>query len=296
MTNISKTIVFFGTEEFSLATLQALISSGYPIGAVVTKPDSKKGRGHKLSTPVVKKLALEHNIPVLQPDKLSDINEEIKAMGDVVGVLVSYGKIIPQSTLDLFSPGIINIHPSLLPKYRGPSPIESAIKDGELETGVSIMKLSQDMDAGGVYKQVMFPLEFNETGPDLYNTLAALGASEIVALLPAILDGSLAPVEQNELKATYTHLLSKQDAWIKLDQMSAEEAERTVRAYLEFPRTKLSVFEHDIIVTSAHVSNEQKTPLDFICRDGAYLSVDELIAPSGKYMTAQDFLNGYTAG
>jgi methionyl-tRNA formyltransferase len=281
MTNISKTIVFFGTEEFSLATLQALISSGYPIGAVVTKPDSKKGRGHKLSTPVVKKLALEHNIPVLQPDKLSDINEEIKAMGDVVGVLVSYGKIIPQSTLDLFSPGIINIHPSLLPKYRGPSPIESAIKDGELETGVSIMKLSQDMDAGGVYKQVMFPLEFNETGPDLYNTLAALGASEIVALLPAILDGSL---------------LSKQDAWIKLDQMSAEEAERTVRAYLEFPRTKLSVFEHDIIVTSAHVSNEQKTPLDFICRDGAYLSVDELIAPSGKYMTAQDFLNGYTAG
>ena len=129
----------------------------------------------------------------------------------------------------------------------------------------------------------------------LYDELASLGASELVALLPSILDGSLQPIEQNELKATYTQLLTKDQAWIETSKLTAEEAERTVRAYLEYPRTKLTVLGKDIIITSAHVSQEQTTPLDIACRDGAYLSVDELIAPSGKQMTGQAFLNGYAA-
>jgi methionyl-tRNA formyltransferase len=295
MTNTSRTIIFFGTDEFSLTTLHDLIDAGYTIGAVVTKPDTRSGRGQKLSTPIVKKLALEHNIPVWQPTKVSEINEDLKIMKDPVGVLVSYGKIIPQSTLDLFEPGIINVHPSLLPKYRGPSPIEEAIRNGDLESGVSIMRLTADMDAGAVYKQVLYPLYLNETGPELYNTLSALSASILIETLPSILDGTLEAVEQDEMKATYTHLLTKDQAWLKTSDMSANEAERTIRAYLGYPRTKMSVLGKDIIVTSAHVSEEAKTPLDFLCRDGAYLSVDELIAPSGKYMTAQSFLNGYAA-
>jgi methionyl-tRNA formyltransferase len=295
MTNTSRTIIFFGTDEFSLTTLHDLIDAGYTIGAVVTKPDTRSGRGQKLSTPIVKKLALEHNISVWQPTKVSEINEDLKMMKDPVGVLVSYGKIIPQSTLDLFEPGIINVHPSLLPKYRGPSPIEEAIKNGDLESGVSIMRLTADMDAGAVYKQVLYPLYLSETGPELYNTLSALGASILIETLPSILDGTLEAVEQDEMKATYTHLLTKDQAWLKTSDMSANEAERTIRAYLGYPRTKMSVLGKDIIVTSAHVSEEAKTPLDFLCRDGAYLSVDELIAPSGKYMTAQSFLNGYAA-
>lgn len=295
MTNTSRTIIFFGTEEFSLITLQDLISAGYTIGAVVTKPDTRSGRGQSLSSPIVKKLALEHDIPVWQPAKVSELNDDIKNMGDVVGVLVSYGKIIPKSTLDLFSPGIINVHPSLLPKYRGPSPIEASIKHGDLETGVSIMLLNEDMDTGPIYKQVLYPLTFNETGPDLYNTLAALGASTLVETLSDIVTGTITPTEQDETKATYTKLLSKQETRLDTSEYTAEEAERIVRAYLAFPRTKLTVLGNEIIVTSAHVSNEKKTPLDVKCRDGAFLCVDELIAPSGKYMTAQAFLNGYSA-
>lgn len=293
--NISNPIILFGTEEFSLITLRDLIAAGYPIAAVVTKPDTKSGRGQKLSSPIVKKFADEHNIPVWQPTKVSEINEDLKAIGDCIGVLVSYGKIIPQSTLDLFTPGIINVHPSLLPKYRGPSPIEAAIKSGDLETGVSIMLLSADMDAGPVFKQVLYPLNSNETGPDLYNVLAALGASTLVEILPMIADGSLEAHEQDETKATYTQLLTKNEAWLKTDVVTASEAERIIRAHLAYPRSKINVLNKDIIVTSAHVSEEQKTPLDIVCRDGAILSIDELIAPSGKYMTAQSFLNGYAA-
>jgi methionyl-tRNA formyltransferase len=296
MTNISKTILFFGTEEFSVTTLHYLIDKGYSIGAVITKPDTKSGRGQKLTSPTIKKLALEHNIPVWQPTSVKDINEDIQAIGDTIGVLVGYGKIIPQSTLDLFSPGIINIHPSLLPKYRGSSPVETAIKNGDSKTGVSIMKLERDMDTGPVYAQVEYDISPTDNAINLYNTLVALGASKLVEILPNIVDGSIKPVEQNSAHATYTELLRKDQAWINMLDYTAAEAERTVRAYIDFPRTKFNVLGKDIIVTSAHVSDEQKTPLDILCRDGAFLSIDELIAPSGKQMTAQAFLNGYAAG
>lgn len=296
MTNISKTIIFFGTEDFSLTTLTALIDAGYPVAAVVTKPDSKSGRGQKLTPPAVKSLALEHNIPVWQPLKVADINESVQELGDVAGVLVSYGKIIPQSTLDLFSPGIINVHPSLLPLYRGSSPIESVIRNGDSKTGVSIMRLVAAMDAGPVYTQVAHTLTGYETRPELYNDLARLGADTIVPILPSILDGSLSATDQDDEKATYTKLLSKQDSPLQPQQVSATEAERLVRAHLGFPKTKVTILGHDIIITKSHVSSESKTPLDVLCQDGAYLSIDELIAPSGRTMSAQAFMNGYAAG
>ena len=132
-------IIFFGTEEFCAISLQALINSGFNVAAVVTKPDSKKGRGQKLVPPTVKLIAQKHNIPVWQPKRLSEITENIRQLQPVSGVLVSFGKIIPSSIIDLFSPGIINVHPSKLPTYRGPSPIESAILNGDGQTGVSLM-------------------------------------------------------------------------------------------------------------------------------------------------------------
>ena len=141
-------IVFFGTEDFSLVALEALVEAGFPVEVVVTKPDMPKGRGHVLTEPLVKTFAKKHGIQVWQPAKLNDINDDIAKLNNPIGVLVSFGKIIPQKTLDLFTPGIINVHPSLLPKYRGPSPIEAAILMGDQETGVSIMRLSAQMDAG----------------------------------------------------------------------------------------------------------------------------------------------------
>ena len=159
MKNISKTIIFFGTDNFSLIALQGLIDAKYKIAAVVTKPDSKSGRGQQLKFPSVKTLALKHNIAVWQPQKVSDIDDNIVALStEVIGVLVSFGRIIPKSTIDLFSPGIINLHPSLLPKYRGSTPIESAIINGNKLTGVSIMQLVPAMDAGPVYEQINYQL------------------------------------------------------------------------------------------------------------------------------------------
>jgi len=295
MTNISKPIIFFGTENFSLTALTGLIEAGYSIAAVVTKPDSRKGRGQQLISPSVKVLAEKHNIPVWQPEKLKDIANNIQALQPVAGVLVSYGKIIPQSIIDLFSPGIINLHPSLLPKYRGPSPIESAIIHGDTETGVTIMQLSADMDAGPLYGMKEYALKGIENRPELYHTLADIGTDLLLELLPRILDDELLPNLQDESKATYCHLLQKADAWLKPDEISAKQAEQHVRAYLGFPKTKLNVLNQAVIITKARVSSEKKSPLDILCRDGAFLSIDELIAPSGRTMSSEAFLNGYAA-
>jgi methionyl-tRNA formyltransferase len=295
MMNTSAKIVFFGTEDFSLTALTGLIEAGYSIAAVVTKPDSKKGRGQQLVAPQVKVLASRHNIPVWQPQKLGDITADIQALGPITGVLVSYGKIVPQSIIDLFSPGIINVHPSLLPKYRGPSPIESAIKNGDSVTGVSIMQLSAQMDAGPVYIAKEHPLTGTETRPELYHALADIGTNLLLETLPAIIDGSLQPTPQNEQNASYCQLLQKSDALLDPTALTAEQAERNIRAYVGFPKSKLNLLNQTVIITKAHASSQQKTPLDVQCQDGVYLCIDELIAPSGRRMDAQAFLRGYAA-
>ena len=154
-------IVFFGTEDFSLYSLRALVEAGFNIVAVITKLDSRRGRSNKLVQPAVKQFASQHHIPVWQPNRLKDIISDIKNITpQPTGVLVSYGKIIPQTIIDLFHPGVINVHPSLLPKYRGPSPIESAIANRDKNTGVTIMRLEQAMDAGPIYYQEAYPLDF----------------------------------------------------------------------------------------------------------------------------------------
>ena len=295
MKNTSKTIIFFGTEEFSLVTLQKLIEADYHIAAVVTKPDSHKGRGQKIVPPSVKVLAEKHGIPVWQPQKVADINEKIAAAMPIAGILVSYGKIIPQSTIDLFTPGIINVHPSLLPKYRGPSPIESAILNGDDETGVTIMQLSAAMDSGPIYTVQKYPLNGTETRLELYKQLADAGSALLLSSLPGIFDGSHKPTPQDDQKASYCKLLQKSDGILIPSTLTAKDAERRIRAHLGFPKTKLMIGNNQIVITRAHISNQQKTPLDILCRDGIFLSIDELIAPSGRSMTANDYLRGYAA-
>jgi methionyl-tRNA formyltransferase len=286
-------LVFFGTGDFSLTALAGLIEASYEVIAVVTKPDSRTGRGHRLTPPPVKIFAERHSIPVWQPEKLSEIRESVQALSNPVGILASYGKIIPQSVIDLFSPGIINIHPSLLPLYRGPSPIEAAIANGDGKTGVSIMKLTARMDAGPVYAAKEYPLSGTETRPGLYRDLAQVGANLLLETLPLILDGSLPPLPQVEDNATYTPLLSKDDALLHPDAISAVQAERIIRAHIGFPKTKLVIKDHPVIITKAHVASVGTSPLDILCTDGGYLSIDEVIAPSGRMMSAADFARGY---
>lgn len=304
MTRLSKTImnsgtnwppiVFFGTEDFSLYALKALVEAQFHVAAVMTKPDSRRGRGQNMTEPAVKTFAKQHGIPVWQPEKLSEITEDIKALDSPAGVLVSFGKIIPESIISLFTPGIINVHPSLLPQYRGPSPIESAIAHRDAKTGVSIMLLTPRMDAGPVYYQVPYALDGTETKPELYATLGQLGANILVQQLPAILEGATTPTIQDEQAATYCRLLSKQDSLLDLGTLTPGEAEARVRAHLGFPRTRVTVGNHEIIITKAHAVMTQKTPLDLPCSNGAFLSIDELVAPSGKTMSAEEFLRGHT--
>jgi methionyl-tRNA formyltransferase len=298
MTPTSKTIVFFGTDSFSAASLRALIAARYTIAAVVTKPDSTKGRGRKLSKSIVKEIAEQHSIPVWQPHSLREIepniDELIQKHGTApTGVLVSYGKIIPESIITMFEPGIINVHPSLLPRYRGPSPIETAILNGDPETGVTIMQLSKAMDAGPIYTQLVVPLAGTETTPELEATLAQKGAAELVQALPGIIDGGLQPTAQNDDLASYCQLLDKKESILDTSTLTAAEAERHIRAYLAYPKTKATVAGHPIVITGAHVSTTASSPLDLACSDGHYLSIDHLIGPSGKPMTATAFINGY---
>ena len=287
-------IIFFGTEAFSADALRALIASNFNVVAVVTKPDQPKGRGHKLTEPLVKTIAREHDIPVWQPTKLADVAEQITSLQPVAGVLVSYGKIIPQSIIDLFTPGIINVHPSLLSRYRGPSPIEAAIIHHDNQTGVTIMQLSAAMDAGPIYAQRIIPLDHTETKPALYATLSRIGNQLLIDTLPDILSGALTPTPQNDADATYCSLLSKQDGLLDPADLTAVQAEARVRAFLGFPRTRLPLGDQTLIITRAHVSKTAETPLSVQFSDGNYLIPDELIAPSGKTMPAEAFLRGHS--
>lgn len=306
MTNTSNKILFFGTEDFSLAALTGLIEGGYDIAAVVTKPDSKKGRGHHVIAPVVKVLAEKHNIPVWQPTKLSDITEDVKALQPIAGVLVSYGKIIPQSTIDLFTPGIINVHPSLLPKYRGPSPIESAILNADSNTGVTIMQLSADMDAGPLYVAKEHTLSGSETQPELYHTLATIGTNLLLEALPRILAGDLLPSPQDDDKASYCHLIKKEDGQINWQQ-SAEVIERNIRAYKSWPQSRTTLGNVDVIITKAHAvpsGGENPGTVEIIDEENGimavhatsgYLCIDSIKPIGKKEMPVKAFLAGYSS-
>ena len=182
----SNQLVFFGTEDYSATVLDNLLSAGVAIEAVITKPDLKKGRGQKLQAPAVKTIAENYDITVYQPENLDQMRTAIAQTSRFGAILVSFGKIIPQDIIDSFKLGIINLHPSLLPKYRGPSPIESAIYNGEQLTGVSIMTLSAKMDAGAIYAQALIEIAPTTTATELYQQTASIGSKLLIQILPQI--------------------------------------------------------------------------------------------------------------
>ena len=281
----NKPIIFFGTEEFSAISLQKLIDENFKIGGIITKPDSKKGRGQKLQAPKVKKIGEKFNIPVLQPQKMSEIVDFVKTFENPVGILVSFGRIIPQEIIDLFTPAIVNVHPSLLPKYRGPSPIESAILNGDEKTGVSLMKLSKEMDAGDVYSQKEIKLSKTETASSLYKTCGKSGAEMLVRDLPKIISGEIKGQKQYNSQAEYCQLLKKSDALLS----------QQIRAFEIFPKSKIQIGEHLVVIKKAEVvsSNAKNSPLTLKFADGEFLQIKMLITPNGKETSAESFINGY---
>lgn len=236
--------IFFGTPHFAVIILEALIEAGYLPTLVMTVPDKPKGRSHVLTPPPVKIFAEERGISVLQPTALKNdsIIDAIAALRPDFFIVAAYGKIIPKGILDIPKKGGINIHPSLLPKYRGPSPIQAAILNGDETTGVTIMLMDEEMDHGPIlaqriFKEVEPPVRGSTSRPtaeELSKNLAELGAQLLIETIPKWLAGEITPQEQDHAKATYTKIIMKEDGRIDW-RKSAEEIERMARAYAPWP-------------------------------------------------------------
>jgi len=294
----SAKLVFFGTDDFAVLSLQALLDDGWQVSAVVTKPDARAGRGRQLKVSGVKEIAQRHGIKkIFQPGNLAEIEHEIAALKPKLGILVAYGKLIPDKFISLFPGGIINVHPSLLPVWRGPSPIETAILNGDKQTGISLMRLTASMDTGPVYAQTAVALGGSEDRLGLAHDLAEKGARFLVEKLPEIINGSIKPIPQDNSKASYSQLLKKEDGWLDKSR-PAEVLERQVRANLGFPKSRIKLFaKHEVVITKAQVANppaggENDGRLIIKCNPG-WLEILELIAPSGRTISGGDFLRGY---
>jgi len=285
-----------------------------PLGSVMSRPkvvffgNEKLATGLPATKPIIQDAlrAAGFEIELTVTGPLS----ELKLHESKLAVLAAYGHIIPQRALDEFPMGVINIHPSLLPKYRGPTPIESAILDGVTKTGVSIMRLTAGMDEGPVYEQKAIHLTGNETKAELAEVLQKLGAELLVEVLPAIADGSLSPRQQShpDRDATYCKKISKEDGRIDWNK-PAEQIEREIRAYEQWPKSYTTLAGKDVIITKAHV-NEPSTPYSVLrtqaevsvtstkeisVQTGKGLLIIDALKPAGKKeMSAQEFLLGYS--
>lgn len=298
-------ILFFGNERLGTGlsttapTLQALIAEGYDItGVIVAQKDIGKSRKSKQQEIV--QLAESHNIPVFAPTKLADIRDDLVAMKAEAGVLIAYGKMVPQSIIDIFPNGIINIHPSLLPLHRGSTPIESVILGGDTKTGVSLMQLAAEMDAGPVYSQTTIELNGDETKQVLADDLQRLGAEMLIRDLPKILDRTLLPTKQDDSLATYDGRISKADGLLDFNR-PALTLERQIRAYASWPRSRTSINGMEVIITKARVMPSGASigavvnnngQLGIGCSEGI-LIIDELMPVGKKVMSASAYINGY---
>jgi methionyl-tRNA formyltransferase len=230
-------VVFMGTPEFAVPTLQALIQHHEVIG-VVTQPDRPAGRGNQLHESPVKKGAVAAGIPVFQPEKLrrKEAIEELKQWQPDVYVVTAFGQILPQSVLDIPPFGSINVHASLLPRWRGAAPLQACIRAGDDQTGVTIMKMDAGLDTGPMLSQRALPLAPDETGQSLHDKMSVIGAEALIDTLPHYLNGKLRPQAQPEEGVTYAPQIEKEEGRIDWTK-SAVEIERLVRAFTPWPGT-----------------------------------------------------------
>lgn len=298
-------LVFAGTPDFAVPCLDALIAAGYPVIAVYTQPDRPAGRGRKLHQSPVKRLALAHGIEVMQPESLKRdpvALDRLHGLHADLMVVVAYGLLLPVSVLDAPRLGCVNVHASLLPRWRGAAPIQRAILADDNRTGVCIMGMEAGLDTGPVYHHLETPIGPRETGASLHDKLAVLGARALVEALPGITDGSLVAVPQDGAGATYASKLSKEEATIDWSQTTGS-IDRRVRAFDPWPVAQTVLGNETLRIWSAAPSGlpPQGCPAGTVIRadrsgllvatgDGA-LAVTRL-QPAGKRpMSALDFIN-----
>lgn len=301
-------IVFMGTPDFAVPTLEMLINEGYNIKAVVTQPDRPKGRGNKLAAPPVKELALKHEIPVLQPEKIradkAFITHMAKLAPDLI-VVVAFGQILPKSILDIPRLGCINIHGSLLPKYRGSSPIQRAVMNDDEITGVTIMYMDVGMDTGDMISKTNMMVLPDETSGSLHDRMMHVGAEALREALPGIIDQSVVAEKQNEEEATYAPMLDKQMGLIDWEQDS-RRIDCLVRGLTPWP-TAYTYYDSKLLkiwkVRPIEYTGSKDKPGEIVdiipeegfvvkTKDGALL-IEEIQAQGKKRMKTSDYIRGH---
>ena len=299
-------IIFMGTPDFSVGTLEALVEAGHEVCLVVTQPDKPKGRGKEMQYTPVKEAALKHGIEVYQPRRIREAEcvEKLRQYNADIMVVIAFGQIIPKEILEMVPYGCVNVHASLLPKYRGAAPIQWSIIDGETVTGVTTMQMDEGLDTGDMLLKTEVPITAEETGESLHDKLAKAGAALCVETLAKLQEGSIVPEKQGESPTAYAKMLDKKLGnidWTK----SAVEIERLVRGLNSWPSAYTYWNKKVVKIWKASVtdenSNEQVGTVVKVEKDGFYvqtgnglLKVLELQIPGKKRMDAGAFLRGYT--
>jgi methionyl-tRNA formyltransferase len=305
-------IVFLGSSELSVISLKELIKGGHEILAVVCQPDKPNARGNKIEVSELKKYAISQNIPVYQFQKIGAEGVDIlKSLSPELLVVVYYGQILSQEILEIGSKGIINLHPSLLPKYRGPSPVISTVLNGETETGVTIIRVAKDVDAGDIILQEKTAIFENETAGELWERLTKLGSELLIKAIKQIKEGKTKEVEQDHSQATFTKKFHKEDTKIDFSKKVKEIVNQvrafnpTPVAYFEYKGEKIKVYEAEDSKIPLGIPGEvlrrfapgtilvasPKEGLLIDCADG-FIYLKKLQAPNGKILDVKDFLNG----
>lgn len=298
-------ILFMGTPEFAVASLRRLVEDGHEICGVFTQPDKPKNRGHKLTFSPVKEYALTQNLPVYQPLKMRDGEAEalVKQLAPELIVVAAYGKILPEEILNTPPYGSINVHSSLLPKYRGAAPINWAILDGEAETGVSIMYMAKELDAGDVILQKTTPIGEQEDAQALTARLAELGAQALSEAVEALRNGTASRTPQDASRQTYASMLSREMSPIDWNR-TARQINCQVRGLIPWPcaTTELAGQRFKIYETAlgretaaapGTVLSAGKQGIEVACGDGRSLYLTQLQAEGGKRMAATAYLLGH---
>ena len=293
-------IVFMGTPDFAAVSLEKLLGAGYPVDAVFSQPDRPVGRHQELRPTPVKKTALEHGIPVYQPQRIrtEDNVELLKKLAPDVIVVVAFGQILPQAILDIPTYGCVNVHGSLLPAYRGAAPIQRAILDGRKVTGITTMRLDAGMDTGDILLQKELPIGPSDTSGSLFEKLAVLGAEVLLETLPRLEEGSLTPVPQDENKATYAAMLKKEEGLLDFT-LPASRLDCQIRAMNPWPSAYAFLQGRRVKILQAVCVEETGRPGELLPGKEAVVACGEnalkllLVQPEGKKpQSGEAFRNG----
>ncbi|MEO6804110.1 MAG: methionyl-tRNA formyltransferase [Granulicella sp.] len=299
-------LVFCGTPAFAVPTLRAVVAAGHDVALILTQPDRAVGRSQELQAPPVKLAAQELGIPVAQPEKIKtnlELRAQLEALAPDAILIVAYGRIIPQWMLDLPTHGNINLHGSLLPKYRGAAPIQWAVAEGEAITGVTTMRIDAGLDTGDMLLAQIVPIAINATSADLFESLSAVGAKLMVKTLRRLAEGDLSPASQNYALATLAPILKREDGLIDFARPARRVYDRW-RGFQPWPGAYTTLRGKKLIVPRMSLTDESSSAapgtllvradqLRVVCAENTVLALEEVQLEGKRRMTAAEFLRGF---